>query len=474
MSMDHDRVLRTKLDQLECHFTWALRKDDIDLNSLNEKLKLYVEKKEELTHTYNALAYVKFLQGFLEEALSNLMTSLKLYKECHDEEFHKSLIVTYGNLAWINYHMKNYTECESYLQKVLKINENISSESSSVPEVLGEKGWTFRRFSYKYHEKSKECFKKALDLEPEVGKWNAGYAIALYRTEYGEYGESTIENSPVIKQLRRAIETNPDDDIFKIYLALQLGINKSYEEAERWVERALESSPDHPGVLTYAGKFFGKKGNVDRSVALLRKALELSPNSALTHHQLALCYKKKKIQLLQEGNHVRGPEVQPIRDQIIYHLEIATKHATGFITALSELALHYGEQHDISRAEEMFQMTFETAKEKDDKLHVVHFYYAEFQLYSKRDEVLAIKHYMECLKMNPGSYEGKKSVYKLKMIAEKRINKNTQVGKAYGILGFIHKEKGEKTQAIECYEKALSYGENDEYLTNLSALRLSI
>ncbi|XP_056627909.1 interferon-induced protein with tetratricopeptide repeats 5-like [Triplophysa dalaica] len=470
--MVHERDQRTKLDQLECDFTWALRKDDIDFNRLNEKLKLHVEKKEDLTHTYNALAYVKFLQGFLEEALSNLMTSLKLYKECHVEEFHKSLIVTHGNLAWINYHMKNYTECESYLQKVLKINENMSSESSSVPEVLGEKGWTFRRFSYKYHEKSKECFKKALDLEPEVGKWNAGYAIALYRTEYGEF---TIENSPVIKQLRRAIETNPDDDIFKICLALQLGIYKSYEEAERWVEKALESSPDHPDVLTYAGKFFGKKGNVDRDIALMRHALELSPYSALTHHQLALCYKKKKIQLLQKGNHhVRGPEVQQIRDKIIYHLEMATTHATGFFKAMSDLALHYGEQHDVSRAEEMFHMTFETAKEKNDNLHVVHFDYAEFQFHCKRDEVLAIKHYMECLKMNPGSYEGKRSENNLKRIAEERINKNTQVGKAYGILGFIHKEKGEKSQAIECYEKALSYGENYEYLTNLCTLRLSI
>ncbi|KAA0725328.1 Interferon-induced protein with tetratricopeptide repeats 5 [Triplophysa tibetana] len=463
--------LRTKLDQLECHFTWGLIKNDIDLNRLDEQLKSDVEKKENPTQTYNALAYVKFLQGFQEEALSHLMTSLELYKECHKEEFNKSLIITYGNLAWINYHMKNYTECESYLQKVKKINENLSSESSSVPEVLDEKGWTFRRFSFKYSEKSKECFKKALDLEPEVGKWNAGYAIALYRTEYGEF---TIENSPVIKQLRRAIETNPDNDVLKVLLALRLAMYKSYEEAQRLVEQALEGSPDHPHVLRYAGKFFSNKGCPDRGIALLKNALEQSPNSSFIHHQLALCYKKKKIQLLQGNHHARAPEVQLIRDKIIDHLEMATKHATGFIKAMIELALHYGEQEDFLQAEKMFQMTFEAAKEKNDNLHVVHFHYAEFQFYSKRDEVLAIKHYMECLKMKPGSHEGKRSEYKLKRIAEKRINKNTHVGKAYGILGFIHKEKGEKSQAIECYEKALSYGDNDEHLTNLCALRLSI
>ncbi|XP_057214198.1 interferon-induced protein with tetratricopeptide repeats 5-like [Triplophysa rosa] len=476
MSMDYETALRTKLHQLECHFTWALIKDDLDLpsilNRLDEQLKLDVGKKERLAQTYTALAYVKFLQGLQKKSLSNLMTSVKLYKECHEEEFHKALIVTYGNLAWINYHMKNYTECESYLQKVEKINENISSESSSVPEVLGEKGWTFLKFSCKYYERAKECFKKALDLEPEDGEWNAGYAIALYRTEYGKF---TIENSPTIKQLRRAIETNPDDDVLKIFLAMKLAIYKRYREAVSLVEEALERSPDHPHVLRYAGKFFRNKRSLDRGIDLLSKALEQSPNSSLIHHQLALCYEMNKIRLLQEGNHhTRSSWVQQIRDQIIYHLEMATTHAPCFIKAMSDLALHYGERREIPRAEEMFQMSFKTAKEKNDNLHVVHFYYAEFQLYGNRCEVLAIKHYMECLKMSPGSPEGQKSARSLRKIAEKRIYKNAQDEEAYGILGFIHKEKGEKSKAIECYEKALSYGDNDEYLTNLCALRQSM
>ncbi|KAA0725333.1 Interferon-induced protein with tetratricopeptide repeats 1B [Triplophysa tibetana] len=400
------------------------------------------------------------------------MTSVKLYRECHEEEFHKALIITFGIVAWLNYHMKNYTECESYMKKVQKINENISCESSSVPEVLGEKGWAFLKFSQNYYERARQSFLKALDLEPDVGEWNAGYAIALYRTEFEDF---TYENSSIIKQLRRAIETNPDDDVLKIFLAMQLVKYKIYEEAERLVEKALQRSPDHPHVLRYAGKFYKSKGCVNQGIALLRKALELSPNSRLTHHQLAQCYKRKKIQLLQKGNrHARHLEVQEIRDQIIYHLEMAIRlHSTGFIAAMSDLALHYGEQRDILQAEEMFQKTFETAKKKNDSLHVVHFYYAKFQHYSERSEALAIKHYMECRKMNIDSPEGKRSAHNLRKIAGEHINKNTQVGEAYGILGFIHKEKGENTQAIECYEKALSYGDKDEYLTNLCALRLS-
>ncbi|XP_065098659.1 interferon-induced protein with tetratricopeptide repeats 5-like [Paramisgurnus dabryanus] len=476
MSMDRERVLRTKLHQLECHFTWALIKEDIDLpdllNRLEEQLKLDYGKKEALGRGYCALAYVKFLQGFQEEALNNLMTSVKLYIECHEEEFHKILIVTYGNLAWVNYHMKNYTECESYLQKLQTIDEKHSTEASSVPEVLGEKGWTFLKFSHKYYERAKECFKKGLELEPEDSECNTGYAIALFRTEHGGF---TYTNSPTIKQLRRAIEINPDDDVLKVLLAMRLVIYKRCDEAEILVENALERSPDHPHVMRYVGKFFRSRGCVDRSIPLLNKALEKSPNSSFIHHQLALCYKIKKIQLLQEGNHhTKTSQVQQIRDQIIYHLEMAATHAPCFITAMSDLALHYGERREIPRAEELFQMTFQTAKEKNDNLYLVSFYYAEFQLHCKRCEALAIEHYMQCLKLCPGSPEGKKSCNSLKKIAEKRTRENTQDGEAYAILGFLHKEKGENLQAIVCYEKALSYVENDEYLRILGDLRMSM
>nr|XP_055032760.1 interferon-induced protein with tetratricopeptide repeats 5-like [Misgurnus anguillicaudatus] len=475
INMDREIVLKPKLHQLECHFTWALIKEDIDLVDLlirlEEQLKLNFGKKEALARVYCALAYVKFLEGFQEEALNNLMTSVKLYIEHHEEEFHKTLIVTYGNLAWLNYHMKNYTECESYLQKLQMINDRHSTEASSVPEVLSEKGWTFLKFAFKYYERAKECFKKCLELEPEDSECNAGYAIALFRTEFGGF---EYTNSLTIKQLRRAIETNPDDDVLKVFLAIRLVSYKKHKEADVLVEKALERSPDHPHVMRYAGRFFMSKGCVDRSISLFSKALDQSPKLSCIHYQLALCYKIKKIQLLQRNHHTETLQVQQIRDQIIYHLEKAIDHAPYFITAMSDLALHYGERREISRAEELFQKTFKTAKEKNDNLYLVSFYYAEFQLHCKRCEALAIEHYMQCLKLCPGLPEGKKSYYRLKKIAKQRIRKNTKDGEAYAILGFLHKEKGENHHAILCYEKALSYVDNDEYLRNLCDLRMSI
>ncbi|XP_056325724.1 interferon-induced protein with tetratricopeptide repeats 10 [Danio aesculapii] len=474
-SMEPDRALRTKLHQLECHFTWALIKDDIDvndlLNRLAEQINLDLEKKERLARTYSALAYVQFLQEFHEEAHQSLMTSKEFHIESHGDEFHKTLIVTYGNLAWLYYHMKNFTECESYLKKLQRINET-SAEFSSIPEVLGEKGWTFLKFSRKYYDGAKDCFRKAVELQPEEPEWHTGYAIALYRTEFESMD---LEDSATIKQLRLATTMNPDDDVLKVLLSLRLIVYKRYKEAESWVEKALEKSPDHPHVMRYVGKFFRNKGYVDRSIDLLKRALERSPNSSFIHHQLALCYKFKKIQVLQEqSHHAKASRVQQLRDQCIDHLEKATSLTTSFISAMSDLALQYGENGDIPRAEEQFKVTFKSAEEKNYSLHVVNYYFGEYQMYCHRCEPLAIQHYMKCLTMCPESVEGRISSTRMKKTAEKWINKKSQEGKAYGMLAFLHKVKGEIPQAIECYEKALGYEDNDEFLTNLRKLKLSL
>ncbi|XP_076155034.1 interferon-induced protein with tetratricopeptide repeats 5-like [Alosa pseudoharengus] len=475
-----DIALRTKLLQLECHFTWNLTKESADLSDLQTRLEEQIEldlgKKAGAIRSYCFLAYVRYLQGFPDDALTNLLKSEEKGREYHGDDCEWFLIVTYGNLAWLHHHLGSYSQCESYLEKLVAIKEKFPTGSSTVlhPEVYGQKGWTYLKFAYKYYERAKQCFEKALEQEPDDSDWNTGYAIVLYRTENDM---SRLEDSLAVKQLRRAIEINPEDVVLKVLLGLRLAIVfKKHEEAKRLIEEADKMDSSNPHVIRYIVKYLRNSGYVDRAIALLRRAVERTNNSAFLHHQLALCYKKKKTNLFHtEGARGKGREVRQLIAQCINHLQLATTLKSNFILAMADLALHYGQNKEFARAEEMFQDTFKAAKEKHDNVQVVHLYYGEFQQHQNKSETLAAKHYKECLTLGLDTTAGRESARSLKNMAEKRLARDPRDGEAFGILGFVHRAKGEKRRALECYEKALQFDfNNDEYLSELCDLRLSL
>nr|AID69084.1 interferon-induced protein with tetratricopeptide repeats [Danio rerio] len=458
--------LKKKLDQLECHFTWDITKDHLDftnlLNRLEEQNKLDLGNEEGAARAQCSMGYLKFLLNCKEEALTHLSRSEALIKENFADNNDKALIVTYGNFAWINYHMENYTECESYLVKLQKIHERFATESSAVPEVLGEKGWTYLKFSRKYYDKAVEVFQKAVELDPSNSEWNAGYAIALYRTENFNPPPCTVE-TPAIKQLRQAIDLNPDDDVLRVILGIKL-LNCSkglMNESEQLVEKALNQSPEHPHVIRYVGMFLRDQGSVDRSIEILKKALQRSPKSGFICHQLAMCYKTKKINLCKEKR--RKVEVDEARDQSIYYLEEATSLIPSFISAVCQLGLQYGDRRDLLKAEEQFDKAFKLVKEKNEHLQSVHLSYAQFQQYSNRREDLAIEHYEKCLTMNPHTPDGNRSAQKLCNIAKKNLKLNPNDWKANEILGLVYNLKGEM---FERYGNTPD-NEDDSFLCNL-------
>ncbi|KAI7796629.1 interferon-inducible protein IFI58 [Triplophysa rosa] len=319
-----DKILNMELAKLECHFTWKMRKRDTNITDHLTRL----EQNCDLNLGEEAGIY---LLGSYEEALTNLQKSEELTKDCYGDNCDERLIVTYGNFAWLHFHMKQYAECKSYLDKLKEIIENNPPVSTfDVHHVVGEKAWALFKFSRKYYDRAIECFRKALELEPEEGEWNAGYAIVLYRTEK-----------------KRAIEINPDNDELKLLLALKLAEFKLFDEAEDLVERALDKSPDSPNVIRYVGKYLRNYGHVDWSISLLKRALDVTPDSAFIHHQLALCYKQKKEQLKDQI------ESQRFRHLSISHFEKSVTLKSGFIVAMVQLAALYGEDGQINHCLKM-------------------------------------------------------------------------------------------------------------------------
>ncbi|XP_039991097.1 interferon-induced protein with tetratricopeptide repeats 5-like isoform X2 [Xiphias gladius] len=477
---DAGEDIRSRLRQLQSRFTWDLKKEDLELDDLSWRLQhdidLGLGQRGAVAHAYSFLAYVRYLQDQLEEAESLLNQSEEKTRECFGEESEPRLIVTYGDLAWLKYHIGDDEQSQAYCQRVHDILVKYPVESSTDlnPEVYGEKGWTFLKFSMSYYLKAIDCFRKALDLQPDNCEWNNGYAIALYRTEKNT-SETYPEESPATKQLRRALEINPDDGVLLSMLALKLVIYQKHREAEALMERALEVGPDDTQVIRYVAKFLRKQDQLDDSIELLQRALRRGSHSAFIHHQLALCYLRKKRNLLPRKPHPEK-EVQHWRRLSIYHLEEAVRVKSSLNHAKAALALQYAEEDDRSRAQEMFNDVLQKlAGENDSICQFVYRCYAEFCHYHTIQKDLAITYYTKGLEFSTRTSEGRHCIKKLKQIAERRLSNNPRDARAYGILGALAKAEGERTRAVEYYEKALeSDGNNDEYLSALCELRLEL
>ncbi|XP_030611142.1 interferon-induced protein with tetratricopeptide repeats 5-like [Archocentrus centrarchus] len=473
--------LHCKLQQLQSRYTWDIRKEDLELDDLSKQLQhdidLQLGQWGALAHSYRFQSYVRYLQGKPEEALSLLTESEEKTKECYRQESERRLIVTYGDLAWLKYHTKDYTQSQTYCQRVsdILVKHPADSFSDLHPEVYGEKGWTYLKFSKSYYTKAKECFSKALELQPDNWEWNSGYAITLYRTEEN-IKEWYPEESPATKQLRRALEKNADDGVLLSLLALKLVNYAKHEEAKDLVKKALEVGQDNTQVMRYIGKYFRLQNQLDESISVLKNMLRKTSQSSFIHHQLALCYERKKNNLVSKRPQP-VTEIQHWRRLCIEHLEKAVAIKMGFHPARALLALHYAQESKIMRAQEMFDDVLKKLEDESPSIRqYIYRLYAEFCYYSAKKPDLGITYYKKALEFGIITSEGRHCVKKLKRIAEQRLKGNSRgVAFAYGILGAVARAEGNRSCAVSYFERALEEdADNDEYLSALCELRLEL
>uniref|UniRef100_A0A667YD53 Uncharacterized protein n=1 Tax=Myripristis murdjan TaxID=586833 RepID=A0A667YD53_9TELE len=231
-----DRSLLSRLGLLQSRFCWSLQ-DGVDVDRLACRLQEQLEGPAERDGVEQ---HHRGLLDRPEEAVLLLNQSEERTRERFGEESERRLIVTYGDLAWLSYHTGDYTLCE--------LKNPTGSPSVLLPEVYAEKAWTFLKVSVHYYPRAIECYRKAVELQPDNSEWNSGYAVALYRNER--------EDSPAVRQLRRALELSPNNGSLLALLALRLWALQQHQEAEELVQQALELGPDGTVVTRYIIMFF--------------------------------------------------------------------------------------------------------------------------------------------------------------------------------------------------------------------------
>ncbi|NXO20399.1 IFIT5 protein, partial [Cisticola juncidis] len=469
--------LKTSLLQLECHFTWTLLKEHVGLEALEDTIHDHIKYVAEHNIVdYNILSYVCHLKNSNEEALRNLRKAEEAIQKHHPSEIARRSLVTWGNYAWIYYHMQRYEEAQTYVSKVENSCKKLSSTAHGkiqLPEIYAERGWALLRFGRNYFEEAKNCFENALKSEPDNPDFNAGYAIATYRLQdcAERFGE---EATPCLGALERAAELNPNDTTILALLALRLLRLGRDDEGERYIEEGLKKTPDFPVFLRHAANFYRKKGKVNKAVEILQKALALTPNCVTLHHQLGMCYKSKTLHL-KKRQYIPQEVVEDLIQLAIFHLKIAIDKKPVFFSAYSELGNVYALGKRYEEAEEIFQQVLQRNDLPCDEKQFTYFSYGNFQRFYMKSESKAIKYYIEGLKIEKDSCGRKRCSEAVQTLLEQKIESHLGDATDIGTLGLVHKLNGKKQEAIECYKKAIALDpNNEEYQNALADLQLSI
>ncbi|XP_078268858.1 interferon-induced protein with tetratricopeptide repeats 5-like [Rhinoraja longicauda] len=467
-------LLKEKLDQLECHFTWGPQKETLDLDDMVYRLKdatIFAAKYQ--ATSYNQLAFVNCLQGNCEEALQNLKEADRIMRENHKDTFERNSIITCGNCAWVHYHMGQLTEAQSYLDKLEMICKPLTDGpryTAMIPEVFGEKGWSLLSSAALYYEKAMECFEKALGKDPNNTEWIMGKATVLFRLEAFSGTPESHGRSESVKYLRRVLELDPDDAMAMVLLALKLkGLGKK-EEAKTLVEQALQKASERPYLLCYAAKFYREDGAVEKAINLLKQALELTPHSCFSHHQIGICY---SIKLNKPGNRNRGQQAELI-GQCKYHFWKATEcRPRSAVRPKLDYADICIRNEEYSEAEEIYNDLVKLEDIRPEYTQLICLKAGSFELYQKRSESSAISLFLKGVKIEYDSRERRLCKEKLEKWADKKLYYAPRDSKALGVRGLTYQLDGNKSKAIEYFEKALEIDhENEEYLRALSELHL--
>uniref|UniRef100_UPI00398EB4F7 interferon-induced protein with tetratricopeptide repeats 5-like n=1 Tax=Pristiophorus japonicus TaxID=55135 RepID=UPI00398EB4F7 len=471
-------ALKVKLLQLQCHFTWNLQMENVEWDDLQERLNYIIESDivKYQAMTYNLLAFVNCTRGNCEESVNNLWEAEEILRKNHKFEIEKWSIITYGNSAWVYYHVGELAEAQSYLDKLERICQQFTDGSrytALIPEVYGEKGWSLLKCGWKYYEEANECIEKALEGDPDDIEWNAAYATVVFRLKETFEDPQRPEHCKVVKQLRRALALNPNDSFVKIMLALRLQEFNQIDEYYRLLEEVLLESPDDPYITQYAAKALRRQGSVEYSLQLLKKALKVKSFSALLHHEIGLCYKTQLI-ALQKTNwkHFAHEDGRKLIELCKYHFQTAFDQKPSLIFAIFDLAKIHAMSGEYSKADDIYTNLLRNKDYSPLNKLLIHWNYGEHQLYKKGSQLNAIHHFKECLKLKVNTNRNEKCHAKLKQIAEDRMSKDARDSVAFGILGLIHQVDGKKSEAIDFFEKALECDrDNEEFQSALRELR---
>ncbi|XP_034353915.1 interferon-induced protein with tetratricopeptide repeats 3 isoform X2 [Arvicanthis niloticus] len=385
MSEVNRESLEKILPQLKCHFTWNLFKEGSMSSHMEDRVCNQIENlnSEYKATMYDLLAYIKHLDGANEAALECLGKAEDFRKSEHNDEAEIRCLVTWGNYAWIYYHMGHLSEAQAYADKVRQVCQKFANPySMECPELDCEEGWT--RLKCGRNERAKMCFKKALEEKPKDPECSSGMAIAMYRL-----GEKPGKQFS-LDALKKAMELNSQNQYVRVLMALKLQRMGEEAEGERLITDALEKAPNQTDVLQMAAQFYRKKGNLDRGLEYLGKALRSTENHSHLYCLIMSRYRKKLEHLQNTGdadNIERRQRMEELRRLTVEYMHKALQRRQSPLNSYSDLI-------DFPEVESCYQMVFSKESPCAEEQELYERYCNLQECHRKSEDLAALKNLM--------------------------------------------------------------------------------
>ncbi|XP_037625837.1 interferon-induced protein with tetratricopeptide repeats 1-like [Sebastes umbrosus] len=409
-------TLVSKLEALQCHFTW-------DLDPSRNKLLRFCDQLEDigteegnrwLGHIYNLWGFIQYKLGLTKDAQSLFNKAAEAFRQMRSADEGPWLVVNYGNLAWLNHHLGDQAESQAYLTKIDALMNKYPSPSQDElhPEIYAEKAWTLMKFRSD-KKLAADYFQRAIKMQPDMVEWNTSHILVLARAFKDS---NTGLEADMLEKVRIAKEQDPENLYLAAYYLEQCAKKgERIEDEARELARKVLRNP----VSSYSGmkpliRVYRNYVSIDEAIELADEALENHPDERYLKRCAALCY-KWKIMLFRDSR----PEQRMIKRAISLHEEVISLYPHSSLMKELDLAYIYEKfNQGQAKAEQMYRQLLERDLEPPEK-QVLYNHYAKYLYFDRKEEQSSIRYHMKAAAIPQHSFCHESSITTLQKIKAK-------------------------------------------------------
>lgn len=410
-------TLESRLEALECHFTWDLDPGRSKLLRLGHKLEDIgtEEGNTWLGHIYNLRGFIQHKLGLNEDAQTLFNRAAEAFQQTRGPEEGPWLVVNYGNLAWLHHHLGDQAESEAYLTRVDALMTEYPSPSQDElhPEICAEKAWTLMKFSKDQKLEAADYFQRAIRMQPDRVEWNSSYVILL--ASGFKYSDAGVE-ADIFEKVRMATDQDPEN----LFLAASY-LGERAKKGERVEDEACELACKilRNPVSSYSGlkpmlRVYRNYASVDEAVALAEEALRKHPDQRFLKSCAALCYKWKIVHFSDSR-----PNQSMVARAVSLLKDVISLYPDSSLMKTIDLANIYAKSNrGLAQAEQIYQKVLVSDLEPEDQQKVYNCY-AKYLNFSRQDRYGSIRYHMKAAEIPVQSYFRKNSISVLEKIRDR-------------------------------------------------------